>query len=126
MVFHRDGSDAKKCKCVVSDWRSTLLRQADRWIENAGPSGLCGVIKVFTLVPHDLKKMKEPAGPVLWTLHEKTVTTHGADDKLCAKSLFKVEEGAMTVSWNAPSKSIDCGDIEFTSGLEGMSDPRRK
>lgn len=116
--------EARKCHCVVSDWRSTFLRQTDRWVENTGPSGLCGVIKVFTLVPHDLKKMKEPMGPGLWTLHEKTVTTHAADDKVCAKSLFKIEEGATTVSWNAPSKSIDCGEIAFTSGLEGMSDPR--
>jgi hypothetical protein len=116
--------DAKKCHCVVTDWRSTLTRQAGRWVENTGPSGLCGVIKVFTLVPHDLKKMKEPTGPVLWTLHEKTVTTHGADNKLCAQGTFKIEEGATTVSWDAPAKSIDCGEIEFTSALEGMSDPR--
>jgi hypothetical protein len=117
--------EGRKCNCVVSDWRATLVRQAaDRWIENSGPSGLCGVIKVFTLVPHDPKKMKEPTGPVLWTLHEKTVTTHSADDKVCGKGLFKIEEGATTVSWDAPSKSIDCGDIEFTSALEGMSDPR--
>ena len=118
--------EGKKCKCVVSDWRATLARQVDRWIENAGPSGLCGVIKVFTLVPQDLKKMKAPIGPLLWTLYEKTVTTHGADDPLCAKSMFKVEEGAMTVSWDAPEKSIDCGEIDFTSALEGMSDPRKK
>src|SRR5215467_4666558 len=116
--------EAQKCHCVVSDWRSTLIRQMDRWVENTGPSGLCGVIKVFTLVPHDLKEMKKATGPLLWTLHEKTVTTHAADDKLCAKSLFKIEEGATTVSWNAPSRSIDCGEIAFTSGLEGMSDPR--
>jgi len=118
--------EGKKCKCVVSDWRSTLVRQADRWIENAGLSGLYGVIKVFTLIPHDLKKMKAPTGPLLWTLYEKTVTTHAADDPLCAKSMFKIEEGTTTVSWDAPEKSMDCGEIDFTSALEGMSDPRKK
>jgi hypothetical protein len=118
--------EAKKCNCVVSDWRSTFVRQIDRWIENTGPAGPCGVIKVFTLVPHDLKKMKDPTGPVLWTLHERTVTTHAADNKSCAEGLFKVEEGAWTVSWNAPIKSTGCGEIEFMSALEGMSDPRKK
>jgi hypothetical protein len=121
--------DAKKCHCVVTDWRSTFVRQIDRWVANEGPAGLCGVIKVFTLVPHDLKKMKDPTGPVLWTLHEKTVTTHRADDPLCANPtknplIPTIEEGATTVSWNAASKSIDCGEFEFTSALEGMSDPR--
>jgi hypothetical protein len=69
--------------------------------------------------------MKKPTGPLLWTLHEKTVTTHAADDKLCAKSLFKIEEGATTVAWDAPSKSLDCAEIDFVSALDGMSDPRR-
>ena len=98
------------------------MRQTDRWVENTGPSGLCGVIKVLTLVPHDLAKMKEPTGPVLWTLQEKTVTTHSAD----TKSLFKIEEGAMTVSWDAPQKSVDCDEFVFNSALEGMSEPRKK
>ena len=120
-------ADAKKCRCVVSDWRSTLMRQVDRWVENSGPSGLCGIIKVFTLVPYELKKMKDATGPILWTLHEKTVTTHSADDKLCGgKSLLKIEDGTMSFSWNAASKSIDCGEIEFSSALEGQSDPRRR
>lgn len=122
-------TDARKCHCVVTDWRSTFVRQIDRWVANEGPSGLCGVIKVFTLVPHDLKRMNEPTGPVLWTLHDKTVTTHGADNPLCANPtknplIPTVEEGATKVSWDAPSKSIDCGEFEFTSALEGMSDPR--
>ncbi len=127
LAFFRTSTetDARKCHCVVTDWRSTLLRQGDRWVENSGPSGLCGIIKVFILVPHDLKKMKDPIGPVLWTLHEKTVITHSADDKLCAKGLFKIHEGTTTVSWDAPRRSIDCGEIEFTSGLEGMSNPQK-
>lgn len=107
------------------------MRQTDRWVANTGPSGLCAIINVFTLVPHDLRKMKEPTGPVLWALHQKTVTTHRADDPLCANPtknplLPTITEGAMTVSWDAPSRSIDCAEIEFTSGLEGMSDPRKK
>ncbi len=118
--------DTKKCHCIVSDWRATFVRQTDRWVANIGPSGWCAVINVFTLVPHDLKKMKEPTGPVLWTLHQKTVTTHRADDPLCANPtknplLPTITEGAMTVSWDALSKSVDCGEIEFTSALEGMS-----
>jgi len=59
--------DGRKCNCLVTDWHSTLVRQRDRWIENSGPNGLCGVIQVFTLIPDDIKKMKEPTGPVLWT-----------------------------------------------------------
>jgi hypothetical protein len=70
--------------------------------------------------------MKEPTGPVLWTLHEKTVTTYGADDKLCAKSPFKITDGAITLRWDAPQRSIECEEFEFTSGLEGMSDPRKR
>ena len=70
--------------------------------------------------------MKEPTGPVLWTLQEKTVTTHSADNELCAKCLFKIEEGAMTVSWDAPQKSVDCDEFVFNSALEGMSEPRKK
>jgi hypothetical protein len=71
--------------------------------------------------------MREPTGPVLWTLHEKTVTTHDPESKLCATGPFKIEEGAMTVSWNAPSKSMNCREFEFTSaGHQGMSDPREK
>ncbi len=124
MIRTMSESQAKKCNCVVSDWRSTLVRQVDRWIENSGPNGLCGVIKVFTLVPQDIKKMKEPTGPLLWTLHDKTLTTHSSSSELCAKGLFRVEEGTTTVSWNAPSKTIECSEFEFTSALEGMSDPR--
>jgi len=91
--------EGRKCYCLVTDWHSTFTRQNDRWVENTGPNGLCGVIKVFTLVPHDIKKMKEPTVPVLWTLTEKTVTTHGADNKLCGQGMFKIEEGVTTVSW---------------------------
>jgi hypothetical protein len=118
--------DERKCSVAVTDWRSTFLRQGDRWVENTGPSGLCGVINVSTLVPQDAKKIDTPTGPVLWTLNQKTITTHGADNELCAKSLFKIEEGAITLSWNAPSKSIECGEMGFTSALKGMSDPRKK
>src|SRR5262249_51245923 len=95
-------SDARKCHCVVTDWRSTLVRQADRWVENSQPSRCCGVIKMFTLVPHDLKAMDKPRGPILWTLHEKTVTTHRADDPLCANPkknplIPTIEDSALTV-----------------------------
>ena len=121
--------DVMKCNCVVSDFRATFIRQSDRWIANVGPEGLCGVINVFTLVPNDLKKMKQPIGPVLWTLTQKTVTTHRTDDPLCANPqknplIPTIKEGSTTVSWNAPSKSIECREFEFTSALEGMSDPR--
>lgn len=68
-------SDARKCRCMVSDWRSTFVRQIERWVENTGPSGLCGVVKGFTLIPHDLAKMKETAGPILWRLDERSVVT---------------------------------------------------
>jgi|RhiMetdeSRZDD1v2_1073273.scaffolds.fasta_scaffold439541_2 hypothetical protein len=121
-----DEHDAVKCRCVVTDWRSTLVRQGDRWVENSGPNGLCGVIKVFTLVPYEIKKMKDPTGPILWTLHEKTVTTHGSDNKLCAQSLFKVTDDSLTVSWNAPTKTIECQELDFSSGLDGMSNPRQR
>jgi len=126
LAFTRTMTDveAKKCRVLVNDWRSTLVRQTDRWVENVGPSGLCGAITVFTLVPHDINKMREPTGPLLWTLHEKTVTTHKPDDKVCTKGLFMVEEGSSTYSWDAPQKSMDCGDFDFTSVLGGMSDPR--
>jgi hypothetical protein len=117
--------DAKKCRIAVTDWRSTLLRQTDRWVENNGPSGLCGIIKVFTLVPHDLKKMSDPTGPVLWTLHEKTVTTHSVDDKPCAKSPFKIEEGAITLTWDAPSKDTDCGEFQSAVPSNACSIPAR-
>ena len=90
------------------------------------PSGLCGVIKIFTLVPQDFKKMKDPTGPILWTLHEKTVTTHGADDKLCGKGMLKMQDESLTASWDGPTKSLECREIEFSSALEGMSDPIRK
>jgi len=122
-------NDAMACNCIVSDWRATFVRQADRWIANIGPSGLCGVITVYTLVPHDVKKMRQPTGPTLWTLTEKTVTTHRSDDPLCANPsknplLPTITEGAATFSWNAPSTSLDCREFEFTSALEGMLDPR--
>ena len=119
-------ADAKKCNCVVTDWRSTFSRHGDRWVSHSGPSGLCGVIKVFTLVPYDLKKMREPLGPMLWTLHEKTVTTHDSDNKFCGKGPLKIEEGSMTMTWNAPTKTLDCREVEFTSGLESMTDPTRR
>jgi len=31
----------------------------------------------------------------------------------------------MTVSWDAPEKSVECREIDFTSALEGMSDPQK-
>ena len=122
-------NDAVMCNCVVSDWRATFVRQTDRWVANVGPSGLCGVITVSTLVPQDLTKIRQPTGPTLWTLTEKTVTTHRSDDPLCANPkknplLPTITEGATTFSWNAPSTSINCREFMFTSGLEGMSDPR--
>ncbi len=122
-------NDAGTCNCVVNDWRATFVRQTDRWVANIGPSGLCGVISVFTLVPHDVRKMRQPTGPTLWTLTEKTVTTHRSNDPLCANPeknplLPTITEGASTFSWNAPPTSIDCREFEFTSALEGMSDPR--
>jgi hypothetical protein len=55
-------ADAKKCQCVVSDWRSTFVRQTDRWVENTGPSGLCGVIKVLTLVPRSREDDERATG----------------------------------------------------------------
>jgi len=113
-------NEGRKCLCVVSDWRSTFARQIDRWVENTGPTGPCGVIKVFTLVPHDLNKMKDPVGPLLWRLDERTVVTR-ADNEGC--KFFNVKDDAVKVSWDAPYKSIDCGEVEFTSALEGMSDP---
>lgn len=116
-------ADSKKCHCTVSDWRSTFTRQTDRWVANSGPGGICGVINVFTLRPHDLKKMKEPIGPILWRLDQQDIVTR-ADDAAC--KFFNVTSGATTVSWDAPSKSIDCGEIEFSSALEGMSEPRKK
>jgi hypothetical protein len=111
--------EAKKCHVVVTDWHGTLTRQVDRWVANVGPTGLCGVIQVFTLVPHDVKKMREPAGPVLWTLHQKTVTTHGADDKFCTT----IKESASTYTWDAFPRSLDCGEFDFVSGLERTGDP---
>jgi hypothetical protein len=120
-------SDARKCNCAVTDWRSTFVRQHDRWVSTSGPTGLCGVITVFTLVPYDLTKMREPLGPTLWTLHQKTVTTHDSDSTLCAKGPFRIEEGSLTMSWNAPVKTLDCQEVEFiTSLLEGMTDPTRR
>ena len=73
--------------------------------------------------PHELKKMSGPTGPGLWTLHQKTVTTHRADDKVCGQGFFKVQEGAITLSWNAPPRTFECSHFEFISALEGMSEP---
>ena len=71
--------------------------------------------------------MKDATGPILWTLHEKTVTTHASDDKVCGKGLFKVEEGNSSYSWNAPRKSLECREMEFNgAALMGMSDPGKK
>jgi hypothetical protein len=117
-------SDAKRCQCIVSDWRSTFVRQIDRWVaQTAEPGGICGVINIYTLTPHDLKKMKEPVGPVLWRLEQQDVVTR-ADDPLCEQ--LNVKSGSMTLSWDAPTKSIDCRELDFSSALEGMSEPRKK
>ena len=123
--------EAKKCRCVVSDWRSTLVRQGERWIENAGPNGLCGIITVTTLVPSEPAKMKEKVGPVLWSLTQKTVTTHKSDDPLCANTMKNpliptLKDESTTFSWDAPSRTLDCSDFDFTSALDGMSDPTGK
>jgi hypothetical protein len=123
--------DAKKCKCIVTDWRAAFVRQRDRWVANVGPSGLCGVINVFTLEPADVGKMKTPGGPLLWTLQQKTITTHGATDPLCANPtknpLFPtITEGSIALSWKAPLKGIDCGGSQVwwrVRKILGRSEP---
>ncbi len=76
--------------------------------------------RVWWVRPEELN-----SGPLLWALTKKAVTTRTGDGKLCGKGLFKIEKGSLTVAWDAPHKSLDCDDIEFTSALEGMSDPHR-
>ena len=125
--------EAKRCRCMVGESRHTLLRRGDRWIENAGPSGLCDVITVSTLIPNDPKKVHTPSGPTLWTFTQKMVATHRAENLLCtppdAKNPFNAWtapiEGTLTLKWDAPRKSLDCREFEFTSTLQGMSQPRR-
>jgi hypothetical protein len=125
-----EAADGKKCRCVVSDWRSTFVRQRDSWVENRGPDGLCGVITISTLVPQDVKRITEPLGPLLWTLHQRTVTTHRSDDPLCANPknlpLFpNLRDSSVTLRWDAPTKIVECDSYEFTSATDGMINPRR-
>ena len=130
--------EVKKCRCIAGESRHSFLRRGDRWIENTGPSGLCDVITVSTLAPHDLKKMDTQSGrtrwPTLWTFTQRMVATHRPDNALCtpadAKNPFNAWtapiEGTLTLKWDAPRKSVDCSEFEFTSVLEGMSHPRKK
>src|SRR5262249_51820952 len=122
--------EGKKCRCIVAEWRSTFSRHGDRWIENTGPTGRCGVVTVSTLIPDDVRKMGKPPRPVLWTLQQKMVTTQGTDDPLCTSKpewlrfYPPVKDETITLKWNAPRKSLDCSEFEFTSTLKGMIDPR--
>jgi hypothetical protein len=114
---------AGKCRCWVSDWRASFIRQVDRWVSNSGPAGLCGVVRVGTLTPQDPKKMKETVGPTLWRFDQRSIVTR-ADSQAC--KFFKVKDAAISLSWDAPTKSLDCNEFEFGSLLDGMSDPTRK
>jgi hypothetical protein len=115
--------DAKKCRCTVADWRATFTRQVDRWVSNSGPDGLCGVVRVSTLIPKYPWKISEAGGPVLWRLDERSVVTR-PDDKVC--KTLKVADRSISLSFDGPSKSLECDEIQFNSVLEGMSNPGRK
>lgn len=126
--------EAKKCRCSVAESRHTFLRRGDRWIENVGPGGLCDVITISTLIPNDPKEMHTRFGPTSWTFTQKMAATHPPDKPLCTppdeKNPFNVLtapiEGTLTLKWNAPRKSLDCSEFEFTAVLEGMSNPRKE
>lgn len=109
--------DARTCRCTVTDWRASFERHGDRWVSKEGPSLLCGVIKVFTLIPRDINGIKEFSGPVLWTLQETSVMTRD-DGGICDQ--FKKDAGkTFTSSWNAPLNSLDCSEYDFNAILEG-------
>jgi hypothetical protein len=126
--------EGKTCHCTVAESRQTFLRRGDLWVETEGPSGLCDVITISTLIPNDPKAMYTRSGPTSWTLTQKMVATHPPDKRLCTppdkKNPFNVYtaplEGTLTLKWDAPRKSLDCSEFEFTSILGGMSDPRKK
>jgi len=116
-------SAAKTCHIRVIDWKSTFLRKGDRWVATEGPSKLCGAVRIFTLIPHDVNKMKESLGPGLWTFQGKVVVTDEAADPVCADPktmplIANLVDGAMSVSWNAPRKTVECSEFEFFSALE--------
>jgi DNA invertase Pin-like site-specific DNA recombinase len=104
--------EAKKCHCIVGESRHSFLRRGNRWIENAGPSGLCDVITISTLIPHDFQKMLTKAGPTFWTFTQKMEATHRPDNSLCtppdAKNPFNAWtapiEGTLTLKWDAPRR----------------------
>ena len=110
--------DAKKCRVVINAWLETFTRNIDRWTSRRGPTGVCGVVQANTLRPHDLTKMKEPVGPILWTYETHRIYTRpdDKDDALFCSKKFSVQNDHY--AWNAKGRSLLCEDFEVMNGID--------
>ena len=91
----------KTCKIWVSRWRSTFTKQTEsKWVSNAGPDGLCGVIMITTLE-------REPKHD-LWTYTTRKVVTSREANDLCKI----VDDQPSIHSWRTTAKKLSCEIVE--------------
>jgi hypothetical protein len=90
--------DSKTCRIWTNAYTETFEWQpSGKWVSNRGPSGICGVIVVSTLEPHDKTKF-----PVRWTYETRKIVTN--KDALKG-DVCKFEETPVRYSWRGPGQA---------------------
>jgi hypothetical protein len=100
LMRQQNDKDSRTCSISVNPFEQTFTQQdADVWVHNGEPGGICGVIAIATFE-------REPGGGVLWNYRTREVARSKFSQYELTNSCVTLTNSADRVQispWSAPS-----------------------